>query len=90
MTSGDAPLVYNSSWAVVMDLTWTAAFTTPVRYKFVGTAGANNDMLIQNPAAVNGQPIGATGDMIAAQIMVKGLNYQPPAFRIAQTVTKQG
>jgi hypothetical protein len=47
-TAGEASYTTVSSWAIVVDLTWKSAFTTPVRHR--GT----EDTLVPNPAAVDG------------------------------------
>jgi len=55
-----------------MDITWNSAFS-PVRDKPVATGPADySDMLIQDPTSLDGQPVGALGDQIAAYIQVKG------------------
>lgn len=72
-----------SSWAIVVDVKWKAAFN-PVR--LINTTDDN----LTPPTNLNNgnyQAIGATGDTIALYFSVKGQTYTQPAIRIAQTVT---
>lgn len=75
-----------SSWAIVVDVKWKAAFA-PVRL-----INTTNDNLTppSGLANENHQAIGSTGDTIALYLSVKDQTYTQPAIRIAQTVTTRG
>lgn len=71
-TAGLASFTTVSSWAIVIDLTWKNAFTSPVRHRDDST----KDLKVPNEATTNGQAVGTTGDLISVIINVKGQTYQ--------------
>jgi hypothetical protein len=85
-SAGQASYTTVSSWAIVVDVTWKSAFTSPVRYRDDSTS----DLTVPDTTAKDGQAVGTTGDLISVIINVKGQTYQQPALTLAQTITTQG
>jgi hypothetical protein len=75
-----------SSWAVVVDITWKAAFNN---VRLINTID-DTKTPPTNLANSNFQAFGSTGDTIAVVLSVKSSTYTQPAVRVAQTVTTAG